>query len=255
MELYLPFPRSSITQPFNANANPLYAGQGLKGHTSMDWDTACGTPLPNCAEGYCYSLMNKDNPDLSKYRAVFMLVESDKGVFEVSYGHLDDIYAVPGRYYRVGEILGTTGNTGDVYSWGVKVTKYRPGCPGGHLHGPQVRPVKKVAKRAKNKRYLTTSDGVFQKDGFFFEVLNYDNGYNGCVDPELYMVNTLATEAIKPPATLALNSRGEHVRKLQDILKTLGFFPKSQELTDFYGPITDKAYKDFVSSTGLKITL
>lgn len=255
MELYLPFPRSTITQPFGANANTLYAGQGLKGHTAMDWGTACGTPLPNCAEGYCYSHINKDNSDLSRYRAVFFIVESDKGVFEVSYGHLDQIHAEPGRYYKVGEIIGTTGNTGDVYSWGVKVTQYRPGCPGGHLHGPQVRPVKKVTKKARGKRYLTTSNGVFKKDGFYYEILNYNNGYNGCVDPEPYIVNTLAAEATAPPVRLEIGSKGAIIRKLQETLKRLGFFPQEQEITDFYGPITDRAYREFMASTGLKITL
>lgn len=203
MKLYLPFPRSSITQPFNGNANPLYAGQGLKGHTAIDWNASCGTKLYNCIKGYCYSVMHKDDPDLSKYRAVFFLVEDDTGVYEVSYGHLQDIYAIPGNTYDVGAMIATTGNTGPVYSGGVAVTKYRPGCPGGHLHGPQVRPVKKVKSLSRSKQYLNDGFGPLYKDEFYYEITNYGNGWNGCVDPEQFLVETLAKDAVvtQPPNT------------------------------------------------------
>jgi hypothetical protein len=248
--LYLPFPRNTITQGFDKNANSLYKEGGLKGHTAIDWETACGTPLPNCATGLCYSIKNKDNFDLSRYRAAYFIVENADGVFEVSYGHLQDIYAEPGKTYGVGEIIGTTGNTGDVYRNGIKVTKYRPGCPGGHLHGPQVRVLKKTKTKSATKTYLTTANGVYKKEGYYYEVLAEKNGYAGCVNPESFFVETLAKDYKTTPMKLELNAEGPHVSRFQTILKTLGYFPQGQKITDFYGPVTAKAYEKFKADTG-----
>lgn len=200
LELWLPFPKATITQGFNGNANPLYAGQGLRGHTAEDFGVSCGTPLPNCVDGaYCYSVLNRDNPDLSKYRAVFTLVEVGEHVYEVSYGHLDQIYAVPGHTYAAGDVLGTTGNTGDVYMGATAVTnaiRAKIKCAGGHLHGPQVRLCKKVQATARLKQYLVDGNGLYRHtDGSYIEVVNYDNGWNGCVDPENYFNGYLAINA------------------------------------------------------------
>ena len=67
LSLYLPLPLQYHNQGFGANANPLYAGQGLKGHTADDWGFAFDAPIRNVAdEAYCYSVMNKDNSDPMK---------------------------------------------------------------------------------------------------------------------------------------------------------------------------------------------
>ncbi len=263
MKLYRPFPRSTVSQNFGANANALYASQGLKGHTSTDFVVPCGTPLPNCAEGLCYSVLNKDNPDLSKYRAAYFLVESDKDLFEVSYGHLGEIHCEPGKTYPVGAIIGTTSNTGDVYSYGEKVTKHRPGCPGGHLHGPQIRPVRRVTKRTKGKRYLETGTGVLKQAGAYYEVLDQDNGYAGCVDPEPFFVGELP-KAKPAPVTfkrdLDLRKSGEDVRELQRYLNRQGFLvtksgPGAPGLeTDYFGTLTRAAVAQFQRANGIMPT-
>lgn len=208
LNLYLPFNRSTITQGFNGNANPLYSGQGLRGHTAIDW-AACGAPIKNCADGaLVYSTLNRDNDDLSKYRAVCTLVEDGDTVYEIIYGHCNEIYAQVGKTYRAGEVLATAGNTGTVYSGGVKVTndmRRQNRCAGAHLHGPQVRPCKKVKNRTKIASwYLKDGNGVYKtKDGHFLEVLDYSNGWNGCVDPEQFFNG----QVVSSPPPLSTGAR------------------------------------------------
>jgi murein DD-endopeptidase MepM/ murein hydrolase activator NlpD len=188
------------TQGFGENANTLYRGEGLKGHPAIDYDAFCGSRLLSAARALCYSTINKDNPDLSKYRAALFLYEEGDKVYEIIYGHMDEIYAVPGKTYDVGDVIGTTGNTGDVYTNGVKVEKYRPGCPGGHLHF-QVRECRKVTKMSRTKRYLSDGHGIYRKDGFYIEIVDYNNGYNGCIDPSPFMSKMLASDFKLPPYT------------------------------------------------------
>lgn len=198
MNVYLPYLKGTITQRFNENANPLYAGDGLKGHTAYDWGVSWGTPVPNCAENaFCYSILNKNNPDPMKYRSVYTLVEDGDIVYELSYGHFSTITAVVGKTYQPGEVLGLVGNTGDVYSGSHYVTKAEKlagSKAGAHLHGPQVRPCKKVQKKVKGKHYLSDAKGTYKKDGYYYEVIDYGNGFNGCVSLAPFSTETLASK-------------------------------------------------------------
>lgn len=202
LQIYLPFPKAQISQRFGENATSYYASQGLKGHSSYDWMAMRGTPILNCVQdAYCYSLMNKDNSDMSKYRAVFTLVETETGIYEVSYGHLDQILAEEGKTYRAGDALGTMGNTGPVFVGDHEVTnaeKVKGSQMGVHLHGPQVRPVIRVKKVSRRKKYLTTSNGNLYLDGYYFEIEDYDNGYNGCISLAPFSTETLAKNAPRP---------------------------------------------------------
>lgn len=198
LQVYLPYEKSLISQRFGANANYSYAADGLKGHTSYDWDPKYGTQVSNCViDGYCYSVLNRDNPDPSKYRAVYLLVETQNGLYEVSYGHFSGIFAKEGKTYQPGDILGLVGNTGTVFSGDHEVSKterLNGSRAGAHLHGPQIRPVKRVVKKAVGKKYLANSKGTYKKDGFFFEVINYYNGFNGCISLAQFSTETLASQ-------------------------------------------------------------
>jgi len=199
MELYLPFPLSTVSQKFGENGNSLYAGQGLKGHTTYDFAVPWGTPLRACVDGPVYSVMHKDDPDPSQYRAVFQLIENGGVFYEVSYGHMNDIYVAPGQTVKAGDIIGTVGNTGPVYHNGVAVTKearLAGSHEGAHLHGPQVRPCRRVKVSSPNSQLLSDGFGVLRDaDGYYFEVINYQNGYNGCVTPALFFNGVLAENA------------------------------------------------------------
>lgn len=259
LSLYLPLPKELKGQPFGANEVAFYNGQGLKGHPAEDWGFGWGQAIPCLAkDSYCYSVMNKDNVDPMRYRAVFTLVkDTDGNWYEISYGHASDILAVPGKTYQPGDVLMKCGNTGDVYAMGVYITKAMKlagSKAGAHLHGPQVRPVKRVKKRVSSKKYLTDANGYLQKDGYYFEIINYQNGYAGCVNPAQFYNGKLATATVPPaPQKLEPGARGAHVTRFQEILQKLGYFPATQKLTDYYGTITTQAYASFKASTGFSI--
>lgn len=258
LELYLPLPKVLRGQAFGNNDTPLYAAQGLKGHTAEDWGFGYGQAIPNLAkDAYCYSVMNKDNADPMKYRAVFTLVSDTDGKwYEISYGHASDILAVVGQTYQPGDVLMKCGNTGDVYAFGQyvsKADKLAGSKAGAHLHGPQIRPVKRVTKRVSSKKYLTDANGYLFKDGWYFEILNYENGYNGCVSADPFYNSKLAITTPITPQKLEMGARGPHVTRFQGILQKLGYFPATQKLTDYYGVITQAAYEKFKASTGFQI--
>ena len=50
---------------------------------------------------------------------------------------------------------------------------------------------------------------------------------------------------------LKYGSRGPEVTKLQQMLKDAGFFPQSQSTTEYFGPITEKALKEYQKSKGI----
>ena len=221
LQVSLSYPKDKISQRFGENANKLYASQGLKGHTAYDWAVPYGTPIPNCTpDAFCYSLMNKDNPDLTKYRGVYMLVETDTGVYEVSYGHCSEIFAEVGQTYQVGDIIANVGNSGPVFVNGVEVTnaeKQAGSHAGAHLHGAQIRPVRKVARQERHagKIYLTTSNGALYLNNYFYEVLDFNNGYNGCVSLKDFSTESLATKITKTQRDNLLISL---LTKLRDLL-------------------------------------
>lgn len=155
-------PRAWVkTQGFGLNGTPLYASTGLAGHTSEDYVSAYDTPIPALCDMKITWIANQDDPDF-KYRAVF----GRYGEAEVSYGHLNKIFVVVGQEVKAGDIIGTMGNTGDVYVNGKAITveERKAGSKAGtHLHGVQVRII---------------------KNWDTYEVENYNNGYNGCINPE-----------------------------------------------------------------------
>jgi murein DD-endopeptidase MepM/ murein hydrolase activator NlpD len=186
LSLYLPFPLSTVSQKFGENANASYAQDGLKGHTSYDFAVPWGTPIRACVDGPVYSVMHKNDPDPSQYRAVFQLVQLGDICCEVSYGHMNDIYVEPGQTVKAGDVIGTVGNTGPVHHNGIAVTKAERlagSHAGAHLHGPQVRPTRRVKVTARGQ-LLSDGFGVLQDaDGYYFEVIDYGNGFNGCIPP------------------------------------------------------------------------
>lgn len=232
LQVYLPFPKATISQRHGKNANPSYAAAGLLGHTSYDWDVPHGTPVPNCtAKAYCYSILNKDNPDPTKYRAVFFLVRAEDGWwYEISYGHLDKIYAVVGAIYDIGDIIGTAGNTGTVYAGERAVTKaerIRGSVAGTHLHGPQIRPLARIGKRTKRKA-IYDAKGLLKVDGFYFEVLDYNNGYNGCVSLAPFSTEKIAVKKLITPGDIK-----EQLDSLGDVVEVLGELPPETRKQSF----------------------
>ncbi|MGZ0087203.1 C40 family peptidase [Caldibacillus thermoamylovorans] len=71
----------------------------------------------------------------------------------------------------------------------------------------------------------------------------------GIVDPVTYAKLTVSASS----RTLAIGSRGDEVRKLQQRLKRLGYF-RCPQITGYYGAVTAEAVKQFQRDNGLAAT-
>ena len=180
-----------IAQKFGGNANTYYSENGLKGHPGIDFFQGYDRSITASHDALVYSVMNKDNPVLSKYRAVCTIFQDNGKWYELIYGHCNKIYVKPGDVVRAGDLLASIGNTGDVYSKGLPVEedeRDKPPYPGNHLHW-QLRELMRVTSTEATGQYITGAASVPYRDseGYYFLIPNFQNGYRGCVDPLPYL--------------------------------------------------------------------
>lgn len=246
MKLIYPLQNATITQHFGDNANGSYASDGLKGHTAIDLVSVYNSPILAAVTGEVYSLMNKDNPDPMKYRAVFQIYDDIDYSYEVSYGHCNFIYAEEGKVYEQGQPLSglaSEGNTGTCYVGNHLISreeKLGGSTAGFHTHF-QTRKCIRVTKRDPKKHYLENSEGRLKRNDFYYEIVDYDNGYNGCVDPAPFLKDRPSHIFLK---NLKYKDTDLEVMNLQACLQDYGTFIYP-ELTTYYGEETRKAVLAF----------
>lgn len=181
-----------VTQPFGGNANPSYAGVGLKGHTGRDTACGYGTPIHSPFDMYVYKVLTVQNPsnDGTGFTGVFGIVDNGIECFEYLIGHCNPTVTV-GTNVKAGDVIGTEANHGLVYGAHGEVTlaQQKAGShDGSHRHN-QKRPVMKVKQTQPQYSYLDDySDnraGSIYRDlqGNYYQIFDYGNGYNGCQDP------------------------------------------------------------------------
>lgn len=179
---HLPCSKNRQTQGFGSN-HAVY--KPLKGHPATDWAFTWNEPIPFIADSFVYAKLNEGHKDPMKYTGVCTIVETGKNTAdEIIYGHPNTMPVEIGKSYFLGETVALAGNKGFVQYWGRTITKEEKlagSTLGTHLH-LQRRPCLKVKKTKKGKRYLETSKGKFKKDGYYYEIANYNNGYAGCED-------------------------------------------------------------------------
>jgi len=231
LELHYPtrgFKRG-ITQKFGGNANPSYQSDGLIGHTGVDSVTFYDDVIHLSQNGKVYKIINRDNKDLSRFRAIFQLVNGENGYTdctEVCYGHCNKINCSLGEL-STGTPIATEGNSGMVYVGGHMVTKdekEKGSKAGTHIHF-QIRPVMRTNQYDACKNYLSSQEeiSVPHKDGLgnYYEIPLYQNGYNGCIDPEPFFSGMFAgdVEIISKEITLLQKIVGALKRYLNEIIK------------------------------------
>jgi Peptidase family M23/Putative peptidoglycan binding domain len=244
-------------QGFDENANPLYAKAGMKGHGAEDWSAPYGTTIYAVAGCYLYSTINMGaSPD--RYRAVFTVVDDTDYSYEISYGHPINCIAPVEAYIARGTPIARVGNYGSVYSGGHFVTKEEKiagSTAGSHLHF-QIRKCLRVKKTTKGKKYLENRHGKLNLNGYYYEVLDPNNGYGGCVSPEPFYDGTYAnestTETPAPSRYYFANPFGKSnvyskdADELQQILIAKGYMeqiPYSEQ--GYFGNKTAKALLEF----------
>lgn len=230
----------NISQPFGANANPSYAGEGLKGHTGVDTYCGYGTDVHSAYDGLVYKVLKnpQDAFDGSGYTAVFILVTTPFETFEYSVGHLNPT-VIAGQFIKKGDKIGTEANHGEVYAGTEHITLAMQAAGdtrGSHRHN-QKRIVKKVRSTEPGKFYLTSFGGGYYYDDNYYEIVDIRNGYDGCVDmlPPLFSRD------------LYYGKTGYDVECLQ---RFLGI-----EKTGFYGILTTAAVAKFQYQNHISPTL
>lgn len=193
LELFYPLKSFTVAQPFGGNANSAYHEQKLVGHTGIDLVSFWDDSIMAAQNGWIYKAIHADSPDLQLYRAVYQIVETDTGTYELCYGHCNQVLEGVGNV-TTGTVVATEGNSGLVYYGNVLVSeseKKAGSHKGTHLHF-QVRVVSKTRVLSQ----LELADGYFlitkdftplvSPDGYYYRIVNFKNGYNGCVDPSKF---------------------------------------------------------------------
>ena len=237
MKLQYPYSKFVKTQGFGQNATSTYKTSGWLGHTGTDFSAGFGAKIYACIGGY---------PNPERGRAVKVLYEESGVCYEIGYHHLDHIEVEKGQTIKTGDFIGTEGNTGNVYSGGQRVTKemrLNGSKAGSHLH-LEIKLLKKVEKKEVGKTYLKNGVDI---DKFYYEIVEYKNGYAGCIDPEQFLVDKKPKEVYtkKLTQTLRYGSTGVEVFTLQRFLGGL--------TTDgIFGKDTEKKLKEYQKNNGLK---
>ena len=187
--------KCAIAQVFGANANPMYAAAGQKGHTGVDEHCGYGSEIYALKRGWVYKILDKDHPanDGSGYWGVFIIAQESDGTFsEWQVGHCSKIFCAVGDPVEPWTLIAEEGNRGGVYEGNVQITKVMQDAGdhrGSHRHWNKkpLRRQTEVQRDAEGGMHLTNwgpSGQVYEdKQGFVYQVLNYKNGYNGSVDP------------------------------------------------------------------------
>ncbi len=240
LKLTPPVKNGVVSQGYAGNGNSFYRENNLMGHPGTDWISHYDDTIVDSVVGfnkkYVYKIINRDNSDLSKYRAVFQIVEADDGVFEVSYGHCNKITCSHG-YTEAGSPLATEGNTGDVYVNGVAVTateKEKGSKAGAHIHH-QLRRIAKTKLTTLTTLSAENGSDFIDEEGYHFDISNYSNGYNGCIDLMPYITGSVAVPVRLYPAQYGQTS--ENVRNIQKRLISLGYVIPAGS-TGYYGSQT-----------------
>lgn len=237
----------TCNQKFHQNANSSYKLNGLIGHTGYDASCGFGSPIHSLYSGVVYKVLTKNTPanDGSGFTGVFMIVDDGIECFEWLVGHCNPSVS-EGQYINKGDIIGTEANHGTVYSDGKLITLAMQAAGdtrGSHRHY-QKRPVVKVARTSPAYMYLSRysdrpAGTIYYNDGGYFQIWNYDNGFNGCVNPQTPVFNR----------ALAPGMSGYDVFVLQRILNRSGALLVSP--TGFYGALTIAAVTKFQKTAGL----
>jgi len=245
-------PKCSIGQGFAANATSSYVKGGLKGHPGVDSSCGYDSKIDSYWDKeYVYKILTVDNPanDGSGFTGVFTIVEQDGQCFEFLYGHCNPAPNLLGKWITKGSHIGTEANNGLVFNGGFQITlemQKEGDRRGSHRHD-QARQLRKALKRTDGVPYLTgLGGGVFNLDNYFYEIVNFNNGYNGCFDWTSYLPSH--REFTKEMKYLDFNT---DVQKLQAFFIRTGYMmPVAESDFGWYGKKTAVAIKKFMVDTG-----
>jgi hypothetical protein len=233
-----------VTQGFGQNFNGTYRSFGLNGHPGVDEICGYGSDVRPYMGGKVISVYTPEQPSSNGYTCVFILCENDLEIAEHSIGHLSEVLVKVGDWVTTDTIIGKEGNKGLVFVGGQQITvdMQRAGDKRGHHRHVQWRPVIKQKDTSKGIFLLNNGGYVRADDGSAYKIYDYNNGYNGLVDPfaEFW------------PNDLFVGSKGYGVYLLQKALLRDGF--ADYDPTGYYGPKTMASVAKLQRSEGITPT-
>jgi len=158
------YPNGAVTQWFGENPE-LYSKIGLKAHNGIDIVAPYGTPIYAVSDQKIVEVKN-DSGGYGKH------IRGAGQMKEYTYGHLSKITCELGQEVKEGDKIGEMGNTGFVISGATPYWEYNP-YAGTHLHFG----IRELGE------WTPGCMGIFYSVGDKYEILNYENGYKGSVDP------------------------------------------------------------------------
>lgn len=169
------------TQGYYENVANAYAP--MKGHGGIDMTCGYGSPVGWPLDGVVSNILNDKNKASDGYWAVYTISEYKGQIGELCCGHLSRIDVEVWDKITKGQIVGLEGNKGMVFQNGERITlemQAQGDKRGSHRHW-QWRPLIQRLTFNPKKTYITSYGmGTYKdKDGFFYEVLEPDNGFRG----------------------------------------------------------------------------
>jgi murein DD-endopeptidase MepM/ murein hydrolase activator NlpD len=193
----------------------LYKDCGMLGHNGLDFVCPRWKPIFASTSGKVVEVCTEESRGLGigilTEKKYYCDETGKEEYFKYRNWHLISLYVHTGDYVNEGDIIGEADSTG--------------ASSGDHDHY-ELKPVS----------FSTSYADV--KDENLVNILQ-DNGYKGAINPLPYMKKLYITKNLE-----YLKSDPE-VKTLQLMLKLLGYFPKEQTCTEFYGPLTKKAVFDY----------
>lgn len=231
----------NVAQTFGANATPIYVQGGNKGHSG--WDIGCGFGSDILApfDMYVYSVIDKNSPMLGPegYTQVGGIVNTELETFEFIIGHCDP--AVQVGDVKKGQKIATEANHGPVFDGQLQITlaMQRAGDKRGSHRHYQKRPLYKVTSTGWGT-YLNAYGYYRDSQGYYYQVVDPNNGYQGCVDWNLPLFSR----------SLGLFSTGYEVYLLQKALVKEGF--GNFEPSGYFGLLTRSALLKYQAAKSLQ---
>lgn len=218
LKLYSPLKDYFINQKFGENATSIYAQLGMKGHNGLDLRATDGTDVFASHSGtVTYAGLDGSNGYLVVIKTDEQF-EYEGGVsfFKTLYGHLKtgSIVVTASQKVSVGQKIAQADNTG--------------ASTGSHLHFG-LKPVQQG-----------------EQDWQWFNLVQ-DNGYNGAIDPEPYMV----TSFIPFTREMKYGEFSDDIKTMQAFFLRIGLMsPIPPDEFGFYGNKTARAVKSFMVQSG-----
>lgn len=195
------YPEGSVSQFFGENPT-LYSRFGFKAHNGIDIVDEWDSPIYAVEGGTVVDVQRSPEG----YGRHIRIITDGNNAFEWVYGHLEQQLVSVGDKVSEGQQIGTMGNTGFVVSdqavkgfWGNSPVTTHPGT---HLH-------------LGCRRVTRTAQGwSYPKSRVKIQVIDYDNGYKGAIDPIPLLTNKkINEESLKTQISL--------LTKVVELLKNL----------------------------------